>query len=47
MLLLGMATRVSCSSGVENACDIALRLQSVGIDVVLADVVNADTINIY
>jgi predicted kinase len=32
---------------VENACDLTRRLHSVGIDVVLADVVNAATISIY
>jgi hypothetical protein len=33
--------------GVENACDLTLRWRSVGIDVVVADVVNADTLAIY
>ena len=31
----------------ENACDLAQRLRSVGIDVVLADVVDTGTIGIY
>ena len=33
--------------GVENACDLAERLRSIGIDVVIADVVDADTLVIY
>jgi predicted kinase len=33
--------------GVENTCDIARRLHAVGIDVVIADVVTADTLGIY
>lgn len=34
-------------AGIENACDIAHRLHSVGIDVVLADVADHDTLAVY
>lgn len=33
--------------GVENACDLASRLHSIGVDVLIADVIDADTLGVY
>lgn len=43
----GSEGRLQQRIGVENACDLTQRLHFVGVDVVLADVVNADTLSIY
>ena len=43
----GEEGRLQQRVGVENACDLAQRLCSIGIDVVLADVVDAETLGIY
>ena len=43
----GSEGRLQQRIGVENACDLTQRLHFVGVDVVLADVVSAETLGIY
>ena len=43
----GEEGRLQQRTGVENACDLVRRLRSVGIDVVVADVVDLETLDIY